>query len=184
MKPPTYNSWKQMVQSEVTRVSETRQREALTNKTSLSLWTRTPKPKAKDLYPGHISNPSLRTAITIRAQISCQVYLTQARLARIGKAPDDCCSLCTSACEDVEHLVATCPALVSIRQDLIRRIKANPNTKQFGHYFESTPALFVESVLFLPPGRICNNTKAQLHTLILYFLRNLHSTRQSLLNTS
>ncbi|XP_063952192.1 uncharacterized protein LOC135153482, partial [Lytechinus pictus] len=140
--PPNYHLWKRMVQSAVIQVSEARQHNALTKKTSLSLWTRTPKPKAKDLYPGHISNPSLRSAITIRAQISCQVYLTQVRLAKIGKAPDDCCRLCMSACEDVEHLVATCPALAPVRQDLIQRVKANPNTKQFGPCFESTPALF------------------------------------------
>nr|XP_054770811.1 glycogenin-1-like [Lytechinus pictus] len=135
-----------MVQSAVIQVSEARQHNALTKKTSLSLWTRTPKPKAKDLYPGHISNPSLRSAITIRAQISCQVYLTQVRLAKIGKAPDDCCRLCMSACEDVEHLVATCPALAPVRQDLIQRVKANLNTKQFGPCFESTPALFLSSL--------------------------------------
>ena len=182
MRPPNYHLWKRMVQLAVMQASETRQFVALIEKTSLSLWTRRPKPKAKDLYPGHIANPSLRSAITIRAQISCKVYLTQVRLVRIGKATDDCCRLCRVEREDVEHLVATCPALSSVRQDLINRIKDNLNTKQFAQYFESAPALFLESVLFLPAGHISSSAKTQLHTLILYFIRNLHTTRQNLLN--
>nr|XP_054772047.1 uncharacterized protein LOC129280012 [Lytechinus pictus] len=79
-----------MVVLAVTGASESRQSEALSKKVSLSLWTRRPKLKATDLYPGHIANPSLRPAITIRAQISRKVYLTQARLVRIGKAADLC----------------------------------------------------------------------------------------------
>ena len=47
-------------------------------------------------------------------------------------------------------LKISCPALSSVRQDLINRIKENLNTKQFAQYFESAPALFLESVLFLP----------------------------------
>eukprot|EP00057_Strongylocentrotus_purpuratus_P008122 XP_011662596.1 PREDICTED: uncharacterized protein LOC105437562 [Strongylocentrotus purpuratus] len=154
---------------------------AHSEKTSLSLWTRRPKPKAKDLYLGHIANPSLRSAITIRAQISCKVYLTQVRLVRIGKATDDCCRLCRAEREDVEHLVATCPALSSVHRDLINRIKDNLNTKQFAQYFESAPALFLESVLFLPAGHISSSAKTQLHTLILalFYTQPSHNPSKS-----
>ena len=72
----------------------------------------------------------------------------------------------------------------TLRQDLVRRIKENNTTKQFACYLESSPELFVESVLFLPPGPIDGSAKAHLHTLMLYFIRNLHTTRLNLLNNS
>ena len=173
-----------MLQSAVVEASESRQCDALTNKTSLSLWSRRPKPRAKDLYPGHIAYQSLRQAIIYRAQLSCQFYLTQARLVRIGKAADDCCRLCHVERENVKHFVATCSALTPVRQDLIQRIRGINNAMQFVQYFESVPEVFLESVLFLPPVPISCCPKAQLHTFILYFIRNLHTTRLNLIKNS
>ena len=182
--PVPYKSWKHIVEEAISDASLTRQTDALANKSSLALWTRSPKPKAINLYPGHVTNPSLRQSITFRAQLSCKVYLTQERLVKIGKASDDCCRLCHLEREDVKHLVATCPVLEPLRQDLVRRISSNPNTKSFGKFFQTDPQIFLDSVLFLPPGPMAKCTRAQLHTLvlILYYLRNLHSTRQQKLN--
>ena len=152
-------------------------------RTSLSLWTRKPKPKAKDLYPGHIANPSLRSAITIQAEISCKVFLTQVRLDRFGKAADDCCRLCLAEWEDVEHLVATCPALSSVHQGLIKRIKDNLNTKQFRTTLRVCPCTVLGVGALSSPGPTSNSAKTQLHTLILYFIRNLHTTVKIYLTT-
>ena len=181
--PIQYKPWKCLVQSAVAESSEARQTEALSNKTSLSLWTRSPKPKAKDLYPGHVANPTLRQSIAIRAQLSCKVYLTETRLVKIGKASDSCCRLCHRAEEDVEHLVATCPELSSVRHDFVLHVRKNSSTKHLARFFEQDPKELLDSVLFLPPCPMTKSTKAQLHTLILYFIRNLHTTRQQKLNS-
>ena len=182
--PPPYPTWKKTIQDTIAVGTQRMCMEAVAAKTSLGLWNGRLWQRSPSLYPLYLANPALRHAVVIRSQLLCQVYLTQARMFKIGRSPDGTCRLCSLAIEDVTHMIGTCTCFSPLRKGLIHRISTNPDLIHLTPYFDDTdPSLFTTSVLLLPSAPIIENKRHILNILILYFLRNLHTTRLQILSS-
>ena len=98
--------------------------------------------------------PSIQTTqdskrLRLHLKFLCGDFLTGWRKSRNLPGTDPTCSLCTSAVETIEHIIAVCPALSEVRQriypELVNTVASVQPTCEI--MISSTPAILTQFLL-------------------------------------
>ena len=179
----SYSEWKKLIRHAISKQHYEDLVEAVSKKSTLSFWSgRIPRDK-NNLYPKQISNPLLREAVTIRAQLSCQTYLTKERLFTLHQSTSKTCELCKTANEDVTHFIGECHILSHHRMTLQNAIAEEKDLSVVSkHFIVSNPTQFTLSVLILPEVSLSTPARNTLNLFILKFLHKMHLSRSTLMS--
>ena len=131
------------------------------------------------LYPKDPPSSLIRKALTVRAQLLSSTYLLQTRLVKINKPNDPTCQLCKNEEETVNHFVASCSMLNTIRADFVSLIT---NTLMdypdaLSCFDPSHPSVFTSATLIpIIPG-IPSSIRNSLLLKSLFFIYKIHMFR-------